>query len=62
MKIRELIEQLSAYPQDSEIFIWVDGERMATHSIDDSFVDEHWFIEINADTASTHFKTKEEVK
>jgi len=56
MKIRELIEQLSAYPQDSEIFIWVDGERLAAHSIDDSFVDEHWFIEINADTSSKEVK------
>ena len=47
MKISELIEQLKAYPQDSEIFIWVDGERLAAHSIDDSFIDEHCFIDIN---------------
>jgi hypothetical protein len=47
MKLGELIEQLKAYPPDSEIFIWVDGERLDAHSIDDSFIDEHWFIDIN---------------
>ena len=47
MKLGELIEQLKAYPPDSEIFIWVDGERLAAHSIDDSIVDEHCFIDIN---------------
>ena len=47
MKISELIEQLSAYPQDSKVYLWVDGERIAAHSVDDSFVDENWLIEIN---------------
>jgi len=47
MKVSELIEQLKVYPQDSEVYLWVDGERLAAHSIDDSFVDEHWFIDIN---------------
>jgi hypothetical protein len=47
MKVSELIEQLKAYPQDSEVNLWVDGERIAVHSIDDSFIDEHWFIDIN---------------
>jgi hypothetical protein len=56
MKISELIEQLKAYPQDSEVFLWVDGERIAAHSVDDSFVEEHWFIEINADTSTREFK------
>jgi predicted component of type VI protein secretion system len=47
MKISELIEQLKAYPADSEVYLWIDGERVPAHSIDDSFVDEHWFIDIN---------------
>jgi hypothetical protein len=47
MKISELIAQLSAYPQDSEVYLWVDGERLPVHSIDDTFVAEQWFIEIN---------------
>ena len=53
MKLGELIEQLKAYPPDSEIFIWVDGERLAAHSIDDSFVDEHCFIDINGSNEVT---------
>ena len=57
MKVSELIEQLKVYPQDSEVYLWVDGERIAVHSIDDSFIDEHWFIEINADTISREFKS-----
>jgi predicted component of type VI protein secretion system len=51
MKISELIEQLSAYPQNSEVYLWVNGERIAAHSVDDSFVAEQWFIEINGETA-----------
>jgi two-component SAPR family response regulator len=47
MKVRELIKQLETLYLDSEIFIWVDGERISAHSIDDSFIDEHWFIDIN---------------
>ena len=47
MKVSELIKQLSKVKQDSEVYLWVDGERIAAHSIDDSFVDEHWFIDIN---------------
>jgi hypothetical protein len=47
MKLSELIEQLKAYPADSEVYLWVDGERIDVHSVDDSFVDEHWFIDVN---------------
>lgn len=57
MKVSELIAQLSAVNPDSKVYLWVDGERIPAHSIDDSFVDEHEFIEINADTISREFKS-----
>jgi hypothetical protein len=57
MKVSELIKQLSACPQDSKVYLWVDGERIPAHSVDDSFVDEQGFIEINADTISREFKS-----
>jgi hypothetical protein len=49
MKVSELIEQLSKVKQDSEVYLWVDGERLAAHSVDDSFDDDElpWFIDIN---------------
>lgn len=49
MKVSELIEQLSAYPQNSTVYLWVDGERIAVTSVDDTFTNEHWFIEINGE-------------
>lgn len=58
MKVSELIEQLSKVKQDSEVYLWVDGERIAAHSVDDSFDDDElpWFVDINADTISREFK------
>ena len=55
MKVRELIKQLETLYLDSEIFIWIDGERIAIHSVDDSFNNEG-FGDINADTISREFK------
>jgi len=57
MKVSELIAQLSAVNPDSKVYLWVDGERIPAHSVDDSFVDEQEFIEINADTISREFKS-----
>ncbi len=48
MKVRELIAQLSEVNQDSEVFIWIDGERTPVHSVDDNFND-NWYVDINAD-------------
>jgi len=55
MKVRELIEQLKKVNQDSEVFIWIDGERVPVHSVDDNFSDA-WYVDINADTATRDFK------
>ena len=55
MKVRELIKQLETLYLDSEIFIWVDGERVPVHSVDDSF-NESGYADINADTALRDFK------
>lgn len=55
MKVRELIKQLENLYLDSEIFIWIDGERVPVHSVDDSF-NEEGFGDINAYTISTEFK------
>jgi hypothetical protein len=55
MKVSELIEQLKVYPPDSEVCLWVDGERIAAHSVDDNFSDD-WYVDINADTITREFK------
>jgi hypothetical protein len=55
MKVSELIAQLSEVNQDSEVFLWVDGERIAVHSVDDNFSDD-WYVDINADTITREFK------
>jgi hypothetical protein len=55
MKVSELIAQLSKVKQDSEVYLWVDGERIAVHSVDDNFSDD-WYVDINADTSTREFK------
>lgn len=56
MKVSELIAQLSAVNPDSKVYLWIDGDRVPAHSLDDSFDYEHEFVEINADTISKEFK------
>lgn len=48
MKVKELIQELSKLPQNLEVYLWVDGDRHRSHSIDDSFIDEN-IIDINAE-------------
>lgn len=48
MKVKELVKQLNELPQDLEVYLWVDGERHRSDSIDDSFIDEN-IIDINAE-------------
>ena len=50
MKVRDLIAQLNNLYLDSEIYVWVDGERLEVDSVDDSFNDEHGFGDINVKT------------
>ena len=47
MKVRELIKQLDNLYLDAEIYIWVDGERIEINDIDDSFIDDEGFADIN---------------
>jgi hypothetical protein len=48
MKVRELIALLKECNPDREVFVWVDGDRYPTHSVDGNFDDN--LIDINADT------------
>ena len=48
MKVRELIALLKERNPDREAYVWVDGERYPTHSVDGNFDDN--IIDINADT------------
>jgi len=46
MKVSELIALLKTVEQDSQIFVWVDGDRYPVTEIDP--ID--WYVDINADT------------
>ena len=46
MKVKDLIAQLSAVSPESEVFVWVDGDRFPVTDIDP--ID--WYVDINADT------------
>jgi hypothetical protein len=47
MTVAELIKELNKFPPDTAVLAWIDGERKDLLEIDDSFFDEHAFIEIN---------------
>lgn len=47
MKVKDLIEQLKDIPPDTDVYIWNDGERLEAQMVDDSFVEDHSFIDIN---------------
>jgi len=47
MTVAELIEELNKFPPDTDVTAWIDGERKDVLDIDDSFFDEHAFIELN---------------
>jgi hypothetical protein len=46
MKVTELIALLKTVDPESEVFVWVDGERHPVTEIDP--ID--WYVDINADT------------
>jgi len=46
MKVHELIALLETVNQDSEVFVWVDGERYPVTEIDPMY----WYVDITADT------------
>lgn len=48
MKVHELIEILKQQPANADVFVWVDGDRFLTIDVDNSFVDDRNFVEINA--------------
>ena len=49
MKVKQLIEILMEQPADADVSVWVDGERLELLDVDVSFVDEHNFVELNAE-------------
>jgi len=46
MRVKELIQALQKIPQESHVYIWVDGDRYPITDVDDSFVDDGW-VDIN---------------
>ena len=48
MKVKELIEKLKDLPPETQVYLWLDGERHEIEDIDDSFVDGYEFVELNA--------------
>jgi hypothetical protein len=46
MKVKELIALLQTVNLESEVFVWVDGERHPVTEIDPM----DWYVDINADT------------
>ena len=50
MTTAELIHQLSQCQPDSLVTLWVNGERYEVDSMDDSFEQDHEFVELNAST------------
>ena len=48
MKINELIQELNKLPQNLEVYLWVNGSRIAVNSVDDSFTEEG-IVDINGE-------------
>jgi len=48
MKVSELIDQLKDLPPDTLVYVWNDGERLELSMVDDSFVEEGQFVDLNA--------------
>ena len=48
MKVKELVAQLNELPQDLEVYLWINGNRLRVDSVDDSFVEEG-MVDINAE-------------
>jgi len=46
MRVHELIALLKTVDQESEVFVWIDGERYPVTEIDPM----NWYVDINADT------------
>jgi hypothetical protein len=51
MKVTELISQLSTVNPDSEVYLYINGERIGVQSVDDNFTDK-WYVDINADIST----------
>jgi hypothetical protein len=45
MRVHELIALLKTVEQESEVFVWVDGERYPVTEVDPM----NWFVDINID-------------
>lgn len=46
MKVRELIAALKEVPQDLEVFVWDECDRMLITDVDDAYID-NGFVNIN---------------
>ena len=47
MIVKELMEILKQYPADADVLLWVDGDRFTAIDVDDSFLEEYNYVEIN---------------
>ena len=48
MTTQELIDQLKELPPNTQVYLWLDGERRELAGTDDAFVGEYQFVELNA--------------
>ena len=49
MRVHELIALLKTVDQESEVFVWVDGDRYPATDIDPM----GWYVDITVDTGET---------
>lgn len=48
MNVKLLVDLLKNTPPDLPVYMWLDGERYQICGIDDSWVDEGGYVDINA--------------
>lgn len=49
MTVGQLVNELKWMADDLPVYMWVDGERYPINDIDDSFVDEGGWVDINVE-------------
>jgi hypothetical protein len=48
MNVKNLVDLLKDLPPDLPVYIWIDGERYPILGIDDSWINEGGWIDLNA--------------
>ena len=51
MKVKDLLDALSALPPEADVFVWDAGDRLGLVNVDTSFLDNEFpFVDLNTDT------------